>query len=67
MKLYSAEDIAEIFGCSLETVWRKSRTLEWPHMRLGRRFRYSEEDIRKIQELLRPRPVQAAKTKRIPL
>lgn len=62
-KFYDAPDVAGIFKCTTETVWRKCRDREWPHMRLGRNYRFSASDIHEIQELLRPKPV-ARKTKK---
>lgn len=67
VKLYKAQYVADLLGCTVEHVWHKSRTLEWPHMKLGRHYRYSEKDIADIQEMLRPKPVESNKVKRMPL
>lgn len=66
-RLYSAEDVAAIFKCGTETVWRKCRNLEWPHMELGRFYRFSAADIHEIQEIMRPKPVARKTRKRVAL
>lgn len=66
-KLYTAEQVAELIQCGTETVWRKCRNREWPHMRLGRHYKFSAADIHEIQEILRPKPVARNRGKRKPL
>lgn len=63
-KIYTAEEVAAIFQCTTETVWKKCRTREWPHMELGRNYRFSVSDIHEIQEIMRPKPVPRKTKKR---
>ncbi|QTF71242.1 helix-turn-helix domain-containing protein [Arthrobacter woluwensis] len=66
--LHTPEEVAELFRVGTDTVWRKCRNREWPHMRIGRHYRFSKADILAIQDLLRPVPVKPrARTKREPL
>lgn len=56
-QFFGAEPVALLVKCSITTVWRKCRDGEWPHRKLGRFYRFSADDIREIQELMRPKPV----------
>lgn len=67
-KTCDAEVVATVFTVSVRTVWKKCRNGEWPHMKIGRLYRFSAEDIREITEITRPRRVPAKKPrKRIPV
>ncbi|MEZ2373084.1 helix-turn-helix domain-containing protein [Arthrobacter sp. RCC_34] len=59
-RTYTAPEISEFFRVGTETVWRKCRNREWPHMRIGRHYRFSAENISEIQQLLAPQPVSRA-------
>lgn len=64
---YTADELAAMLKCTTETVWRKCRDLEWPHMELGRFYRFSANDIHEIQEIMRPKPVARKTRKRTAL
>lgn len=61
---FDAPDLAVIFKCTTETVWKKCRTGEWPHMKLGRNYLFSASDVHEIQELMRPKKVPRKTRKR---
>lgn len=66
--LYTSEDVARLMQLSIETVWKKCRNLEWPHMRVGRHYRFSDDDLVEIREMIRPAIVRPARRgKRMPL
>lgn len=68
IKTYTAEDLSGIFKLSTRTVWKKCRTRQWPHMIVGRNYRFSPDDIHQITEILRPKPVARVNTqKRMPV
>lgn len=57
-KLYTVPEVAAHFRFTDETVWRKCRTNAWPHLRDGRNYRFSEQNIRDIKELMNPKPAR---------
>lgn len=67
LKTFDAPDVALIFKCTTESVWRKCRDGDWPHMKLGRFYRFSASDIHEIQEIMRPKPVARKTRKRTAL
>lgn len=63
-QLYTTTEIAAILRITKETVWKKCRNNEWPHMQVGRHYRFAESDLMEIQAILRPemvRPVRRGK------
>lgn len=46
-------ELAEQFQVSPETVRRMARTGEWPSSKIGKLFRFDEDDIARIRELIR--------------
>lgn len=51
---YTAEDVAKITRLGTETVWRKCRNREWPHMKVGRHYKFTDAEIEEIKEVLKP-------------
>jgi excisionase family DNA binding protein len=49
-KLYSADELAELFGVAASTLarWRRSGEPNLPYVRLGNRIRYRATDIEKF-------------------
>lgn len=47
-KLLTAADLAEILGVSQEKVMEWRRVFDWPHVRIGRRFRWTPEQVEQI-------------------
>jgi hypothetical protein len=47
-KLHTADDLAEMFGAPRERVMRWSKEFGWPHTRLGRSFRWTDEQVAEI-------------------
>lgn len=54
-QLYTVQEVADRFRFTTETVWRKCRTNEWPHERIGRNYRFSEQNVKDITELMTSR------------
>lgn len=44
----TAADVAERLNVSLETVYRMCRARKWPHSKIGRLYRFSEEHYQAI-------------------
>jgi hypothetical protein len=57
-KLYTVPEVAERFRFTTETVWRKCRENSWPHLREGRSYRFTSQNIRDIEELMNPLPAK---------
>ena len=57
----SDQDAAERLGVSAVTVQQKCRTKEWPHRRIGRAYRFTEDDIAAILALTAVGPATKAK------
>lgn len=38
---FTAEDLAAKFDVGVETVYRKCRTGQWPHFKIGRLYRFT--------------------------
>lgn len=73
-KLKTATEVAELYGYTEETVWKKCRNYQkgfpngWPHRRDGRVIRFRQEDLDAIDAMMNPQPVERPrKTKRKPL
>lgn len=49
---WSTEDLAQMLNISEATVRRRARTGQWPHQKIGRLYRFTNEDIQEIKELL---------------
>ena len=47
-KLYTVEEVAEITGMSKHWLWRQCRNKAVPHHSMGRRYRFSEADLRAL-------------------
>ncbi|MFT3871099.1 MAG: helix-turn-helix domain-containing protein [Nocardioides sp.] len=47
-RLLTAADLAELLGAPESTVMEWCRTYRWPHVRLGRRFRWTPEQVEQI-------------------
>ena len=45
-KVIGAEEVAEILGCSTETIYRKSTDI--PHTKVGKTLRFFKSDIIKM-------------------
>lgn len=45
---YTAEDLAAKFDVGVETVYRKCRTGQWPHFKIGRLYRFTPEQYQAI-------------------
>jgi len=51
-KYYSDKKVAELFGLSSgEQVQRRCRTQEWPHLRVGKRYRFTLAHLQRIEAL----------------
>jgi excisionase family DNA binding protein len=46
--MLTAADLAARLNVSTETVYRMCRTRQWPHSRIGRLFRFTEEHYQVI-------------------
>lgn len=57
-KLYTVPEVADRFRFTTETVWRKCRQNDWPHLREGRSYRFTSQNIRDIEELMSPTPAK---------
>lgn len=60
--LLTANDLAAKLDVSVETVHRKCRTHEWPHSRIGRLYRFTQEHYEAI--IAPPSPPQKPRTQR---
>lgn len=60
MSLLRAEHIAEHLGIGREEVIRKCRTQQWPHVRVGKHYRFTEAQREQITALLAVEPQQPA-------
>ena len=45
---FTAEDVAAKFDIGVETVYRKCRTGQWPHFKIGRLYRFTPEQYQQI-------------------
>lgn len=54
--LYSARDVADRFGLSVQWLLKLTYEKGWPHRRLGRTVKYSDKDIAAIMELMEGEP-----------
>lgn len=63
-RYYTVPEIADITRFGTETVWRKCRENQWPHLKMGRNYRFTEADRQEIENLMKPKPAQkkAART-----
>lgn len=50
--LYSAKEVAEQFGLSVQWLLKLTYQNGWPHRRVGRTVRYSEQDVAAIVEAM---------------
>lgn len=67
-KIYTSKELAQILRITEETIWKKCRLREWPHLRIGRYYRFTESDLQAILEILRPATVRPVRRgKRMPL
>lgn len=57
-KLYTVPEVADKFRFTTETVWRKCRENAWPHLREGRSYRFTPQNIRDIEQLMSPTPAK---------
>jgi hypothetical protein len=57
-KLYTVPEVAGKFRFTTETVWRKCRENAWPHLREGRHYRFTQQNIRDIEDLMSPTPAR---------
>lgn len=60
--LLTASDLAAKLDISVETVHRKCRSYEWPHSRIGRLYRFTQEHYEAIIEP--PKPASKPRTQR---
>lgn len=73
--LYTAEDMAQKYRYTVETIWRRCRLYQkgekggWPHRKDGRFVRFTQGDVDAIDELMNPDPVESTSgsSKRRPL
>ncbi|QCB97097.1 DNA-binding protein [Arthrobacter sp. PAMC25564] len=61
--LMTAADLAKRLNLTTATVYEKCKTGQWPHIKLGRSYRFTEEHYRAIIEPPVPfkRPSRAAR------
>lgn len=57
-KLYTVPEVAEKTRFTTETVWRKCRDDAWPHLKEGRNYRFTAQNLRDIEELMNPKPAK---------
>lgn len=53
-KLYTVKEAAALMGIPASTLARKATRGEAPHRRVFRHVRFSEEDIKAMQQVRRP-------------
>lgn len=51
-----SKDVAERYGVSLQTVWEWVKNRKLGAIRMGRRFLFTEEDLKAFEEKIRIRP-----------
>lgn len=56
--IYTVPEVAARFRRTDETVWRKCRENQWPHLKDGRNYLFTAQNIRDIEELMRPTPAK---------
>jgi len=61
--LLTPDDLAEEFGVPVSTVMLWNRDNGWPHVRVGRRIRWTPEQL---EEILRRQSVTPAKAPKLP-
>lgn len=49
-RLLTDADAAEFLSCSVDEVRRRCRTGQFPHVRIGRKYRFTAEDMAAIVE-----------------
>lgn len=59
--LLTPEDLAEEFGVPVSTVMLWNRQNGWPHVRVGRRIRWTREQLTEILRRQSVAPVKQAK------
>lgn len=47
-RLFTAAELAARLGVAVETVYRMCKTHEWPHSRIGRLYRFTEDHYQAI-------------------
>ena len=52
-KLYSCQQLAELYGVKKITIWDWIRKKKLPAIRIGKEYRVSEEDIKIFEEARR--------------
>lgn len=56
LKTYKIGEVAAMLGMSV--TWAYQRAPQWPHLRMGTEYRFTEAHIAEIVELLTVRPEQ---------
>jgi len=58
---YTAQEVADMFQIKKQQVARLAASGEWPHHRIGKFIRFTDEDIAKINEITQvaPPPIEA--------
>lgn len=49
-KWWSVADLAKMLNVSEATVRRRARTGSWPHQKIGRLYRFTDDDIQEIKQ-----------------
>jgi hypothetical protein len=62
--LLTDREVAAIFRISWQQVQNRCRAGQWPHLRVGRQYRFTPEHIEQITELctVTPQPVTSDET-----
>jgi len=50
-------ELAAEFGISWQQVQQRCRTGQWPHLKVGRKYRFTPEDVAQIIETFVVKPV----------
>lgn len=49
-RLYSAQEVADLFQVQRERIYVWCRQYDWPHVRVGAAYRFTEEQLEQIVE-----------------
>ena len=56
MNVLTAQEVADLFRIQKQQVIRLTSTRKWPHHKIGRFTRFTDEDISKIEEITQVNP-----------
>ena len=63
--LYTVDDVAELMGISRSSVYALKKRDSWPHLLIGSKVRFSDENLADILKIYQKQPQPAERRPRI--